>query len=194
MTIVGVLLLSTFIGSAVAAPAVQQILIMNDPLNVRILGGTPSVQITSVDIGIANIIPGLSQGIISPSCCGQSTSGILVLLNAPSGRINYTSAFSFAPARGFIHVNSAVLTITYKMESGNQGDGLSVQLNGNPPTTIELFRDGRPITSTRTLQSQDVRTGSNVINIGLTNDTPGGFTSSYYLYQVQLTVEYTFMA
>ena len=57
--IVGALLITTFFGSAVAVPAVQNMMIVNDPLNVRIVGGTSSPHTTSVDIDVVNVIPGI---------------------------------------------------------------------------------------------------------------------------------------
>ncbi len=183
--IVGALLLTTFVGSTFAAPAVQQMLILNDPLNVRVVE-TRSLHTTSVDIEILNAIPGATYH--------TDTNGVFIVLNAPSNRIDFAAAFSFAPQEEFVQVTTVSVTILVRGENTNDGDMFSVSLNGQSSSAGQLSRINHPINVASSLQNPNVRVGSNMVTVGVTNNTPGGYTSSYFLYHVRLTVEYTFMA
>lgn len=194
--IVGVLLLSTFMGSTVAAPAIQQMLIVNDPLNVRIVGGTPTQQTTGVDIEIVSfggveVPPGVNNGL--------PAAGILVTSSSQPGGTRLTAGFSFAPIRGFVQVNSVMVTITYQAQSPQTGDSFSVRLNGLATTNIPLLPATNPniylpLIATVTLGSQDLHVGANVIGIGAIPAMEPNNTGMYFVYEVRLTVEYAFIS
>jgi len=94
--IVGLVLLVSFIGGAFAAPTIQNTFIANDPLNVRIVGGTTSLRTTSVDIQVLGL-----QGVYVQEFSSYSLHNVI------------REAFSFAPEQGFVQVDSALITIAY---------------------------------------------------------------------------------
>ncbi len=170
-TVVGAILLVSFTGGVFAAPAIQQTLIVNDPLNVRIVdSGTP--QTTSVDIEIFK-----SETGVYVRCCD-----VIIAING---------GFSFAPHSNFVQVNSILLTIVHPAP-GSAPNSWNVQLNGQTTTTIPMLdTDGLPgvdVTTVGTLNNQDLRLGSNSISVSVTGSGFGGFVR-----EIRLTVEYTFL-
>src|SRR5947199_3486423 len=136
MIIIGTVLLVTFIGGAYAAPSIQQVFVTNFPsnqhvtvtnpnLNVTVTNPTPpTVHTSAVDIDLFEAASILFNNGASPG---------LQILNLPSQSTNpeqnFTRAFSFAPANGFIQVSSVALTVTFSAyETVNA-------VNGIPPTT-----------------------------------------------------------
>ena len=177
--IVGLVLLVSFIGGAFAAPAIQNTFITNDPLNVRIVGGT-SLRTTSVDIDILILLPLLGNGIqIVSNPVGQGA------------QLNYTASFSFAPLKGFVQVNNVLATLVYTPQSPNPGNSIGVQLNGQSiaGTLIDPLSSGAPTSSIAAVGG--IRVGSNIITVKLILATSSGVLA--YLYEVRLTVEYTFL-
>ncbi len=151
---------------------------------------TPSAsltpQTTSVDIEVLKIVPALSN-----SLAGVTT-GLLLAPNGFAGILNpvsFNAGFSFAPLKGFSTVNRVVLTVIYFGGTGGY-DGFSVILNGNPQVVFPT--DVIHNTVVGTVPSGDVRVGSNSIAIGLT-PTSQSTTVTTFLYEVRLTVEYTFL-
>jgi len=185
--IIGLVLLVSFVGGVFAAPAIQQTLIVNDPLNVRIVGGSSTPQTSSVDIEVIKFAGvGVSQ---SGNAYTIPTDGVAVG--------NLTAAFSFAPA-GFQQVNSLRGTIIYHAATfyGTcnpcySDDRFNIQLNGQLVSDTAISVSTYPQAAVSTLGN--LRFGSNLINIVATNPTapsPG----VYWVYEVRLTVEYTFIA
>ena len=175
--IVGLVLLVSFIGGAFAAPTIQSTFITNDPLNVRIVGGTTTQQTTSVDI---DILPLFGSGIqIISNPVGQGA------------QLNYTASFSFAPLKGFVQVNNVLATLVYTPQSPNPGDSIGVQLNGQSiaRTPIDPLSSGVPTSSIAAVGG--IRVGSNIITVRLILATSSSLLA--YLYEVRLTVEYTFL-
>ncbi len=188
--VVGLLLIAIFTGSAFAAPAVQNILITNDPLNIRIVGGSPTLQTNSVDIEVLDIAPGITN------TQSGSTLGVFVINSSGGLSINFTSGFSFAPSRGFVQVNRVAVTIVYTLGltfNTSPTDSFGIMLNGNlaNPIVMKLFASGVPVALVGDLPIQHLRPGSNFIDIGLVRGGPNSATA--FLYGVRLTVEYTFM-
>ncbi len=178
--VVGVLLLGTFIGSTFAAPAVQQMLIVNDPLNVRIIGGPGTLQTTSVDIDVLILLPLFG-------------SGPQIISNPPGDglQLNYTASFSFAPLKGFVQVNNVLVTLVYTPQSPHPGDSIGVQLNGQSiaGTLIDPLSSGVPTSSIAAVGG--IRIGSNIIAVKLILAGSSGVLA--YLHEIRLTVEYTFL-
>jgi len=175
--IVGLVLLVSFIGGAFAAPAIQNTFITNDPLNVRIVGGTTSLRTTSVDIDTLILLGNGIQIISNP--VGQGA------------QLNYTASFSFAPLKGFVQVNNVLATLVYTPQSPNPGNSIGVQLNGQSiaGTLIDPLSSGAPTSSIAAVGG--IRVGSNIITVKLILATSSGVLA--YLYEVRLTVEYTFL-
>jgi|SRR5213083_338528 len=174
--IVGLVLFVSFIGGAFATPTIQNIFITNDPLNVRIVGGT-SLRTTSVDIDTLILLGNGIQIISNP--VGQGA------------QLNYTASFSFAPLKGFVQVNNVLATLVYTPQSPNPGDSIGVQLNGQPiaRTSIDPLSSGVPTSSIAAVGG--IRVGSNIITVKLILATSSSLLA--YLYEVRLTVEYTFL-
>ncbi len=106
---------------------------------------------------------------------------------------NFTAAFAFAPLRGFVQVNAVYLTLNWNQNSlGHVGDMFTIRLNGGGPSfiTMQAFA-----TKVAAIPSQQLRVGANQINIGLIPVNPSATqsTDSYLLYEVRLTVDYTFI-
>ena len=153
-------------------------------------GPSPSVtpQVKSVDIDILNVVPGLNYLLGN---MGPDSTGVGINVNEPTGSpVNLTAAFSFAPAKGFSHVDSVLLTVVYFGGTGGCV-GFSVETNGQSSilvqvTTVQNIALG-------TLRPSDVKVGANTINIGLVPTSPNVIASTF-IYQVKATVEYTFVA
>ena len=157
-----------------------------------IVPGSPSTtatpQVTSVDIDILNVVPSLAylQGNLGPV-----STGIAVNINEPTGSpVNLTAAFSFAPAKGFSHVNSALLTIVYFGGTGGY-TGFGVETNGQSSFSIRVTTVQN--TALATLSPSDLRVGANAINIGLVPVSPNA-PASTFIYEARMTIEYTFLA
>jgi len=185
--IVGVLLLGIFIGSTAAAPAVQQMLIVNDPLNVRIVGGASTPQTTSTDIDILSLTPGLmSLNSASGVDIRSSIKGVAVQ--------NLTAGFSFAPVKGFSQITQAMMTIiTGGAAIYATPVGLNVVLNNQLPTLAPFNYDQYGASTTIPIPAPYVHSGLNTLSIALVvpaNSQGGSFA---FVYEVRLTVEYTFL-
>jgi len=145
----------------------------------------PTLQTTSVDIEALKVVPAIA----SPG----GTSGLILLSVSSGAKANFSAAFPFAPVKGFVQVTSVRLTLLYVPVQFTTGDGFSVQLNGATPNII-LMRlvtvTNSPTMLSGPLRSQDLRVGSNGIEIGL---LLGGAQDVTYIYEVRLTVEYTFL-
>jgi len=142
---------------------------------------------TSVDISILNVVPGLT---FQPGTGEIVTTGIGVTSGFSGGPVNATSGFSFAPVKGFGSVNSVLVTIVYFGGTGGY-NALAVELNGQalvnlPATTVQNTLVGA-------LRNQDLRAGANTISVGIVLNGPG-ITGSTFVHQVRLTVEYSFVA
>ncbi len=187
MIIVGIVLLGTFVGGVFAAPTVSQTFITNNPLNVRIVGGTPSLQTTSTDIEVIKF-----AGVLS----NQGPSGSYAPLTVGIFVGNLTTSFSFTPKAVFQQINSVKASIVYQSGSflqscqacGQPGDMFNFQVNGQQVASIHPGNSNIPLTSVVTLSG--LLSGSNVISVSVSNPTEPGF---YYVYEVRLTVEYTFL-
>jgi hypothetical protein len=145
----------------------------------------PNLQVTSTDINILNVVPGLT---FQPGNGEVVTTGVGVNSGLFATPVNVTSSFSFAPVKGFTAINSVIVTIVYFGGTGGY-NAFGVQLNGQaasniPTTTVQNTTVGN-------LRSQDLRNGANTISIGIVLDgsSPSGST---FVFQVHLTVEYTF--
>jgi len=151
-TVVSVLLIAIFIGTVSVEAAVPS---FPSP--------TSTSQVTSVDISILNVVPGLT---FQPGTGEIVTTGIGVTSGFSGGPVNATAGFSFAPVKGFGSVNSVLVTISV------------------PGTTVQNTVVGA-------LRSQDLRAGANTINTGIILDG-SSISGSTFVFQVRLTVEYTF--
>ncbi len=175
--VISLLLIGVFLGST---PAIG--LVSPNPTT------TSTTQVTSVDTVIMNVAPGLAFQLGSQ---GPVSTGIAVSINEPTGSpVNLTAAFSFAPAKGFSSVNLVLLTIVYLGGTGGY-IGFGVEINGRPSIPIQ----GTTIQNTAlgTLSRNDLRVGANTINIGLLPASPST-TASTFVYELKMTIEYTFLA
>lgn len=173
-TVVSVLLIAIFIGTVSVEAAVPS---FPSP--------TSTSQVTSVDISILNVVPGLT---FQPGTGEIVTTGIGVTSGFSGGPVNATAGFSFAPVKGFGSVNSVLVTIVYFGGTGGY-NAFAVELNGQPPVSVP----GTTVQNTvvGALRSQDLRAGSNTINTGIILDG-SSISGSTFVFQVRLTVEYTF--
>ena len=158
--IVGLVLLVSFISGAFAAPAIQNTFITNDPLNVRIVGGTTSLRTRSVDIQVLGL-----QGVYVQEFSSNSLHNVI------------REAFSFAPEQGFVQVDSALVTIAYTRIEDSPGDKFSGSLNAVAGTVL----------------TQNLHVGSNLMEIGAVQANPSQGIQEL-VFEVRLTVEYTFLA
>jgi hypothetical protein len=106
-------------------------------------------------------------------------------------KVNFTTAFSFAPNIGFVRVTSVALAISCSFSTTTgvrpANMGIIVEINGQSSGTMALPVFGAVATASGFLSVQGLRPGANVINIVLpANDV-------LTLYKAQLTVEYTFL-
>ncbi len=172
--IVGLVLLVSFIGGAFAAPTIQNTFITNDPLNVRIVGGTTSLRTTSVDIQVLGL-----QGIYVQEFSSNSLHSVI------------REAFSFAPEQGFVQVDSALITIAYTRIEDSPGDTFSVSLNGQGSGNVEIQRANANAVA-GTVLTQNLHVGSNLMEIGALQANPSQAIQEL-VFEVRLTVEYTFL-
>lgn len=104
-------------------------------------------------------------------------------------KVNFTTAFSFAPSIGFVHVLTVALTITYNLSTANnlppQSMVVIVVINGQTPSTLTLPVFGAIATASGFLSVQSIHPGANMINIGL----PVNVVLT--LYAAHLTIEYS---
>jgi len=153
-------------------------LIVNDPLNVRIVGGTSALRTTSVDVEVLDIAPG--------NFGGTSPNGVFLCNYCP--QINMTAGFSFAPANGFVEVKRVMLTFTYLTYTQTTPREFSIRLNDSAATIVSMHY-ASTTTSVVPLSPQNPKVGANIIDIGVS-----GNQVQAYVFQVRLTVEYTLMA
>src|SRR3989442_5505311 len=109
MIIVGIVLLLSFVGGAVATPSIQQVFVTNFPSNQHVTVTNPNLNVTvtnptsatlqtsAVDIDLyANVPPAIQ------------------IWNIPSQtslpEVNFTAAFAFSPSAGFVRLTSVALT------------------------------------------------------------------------------------
>jgi len=149
--------------------------------------GGLTLQTTGVDIEVLKIVPGLSSG--NPGY------GLFVYNAGSSAQLNFTAGFSFGPVKGFTQVNSLLITVVYVggASAENFNDAFSVQLNGQQVSnTIAITQFGANGESgITTAPGNTIHAGANTINIGIARG--GTNASGYFLYEVRLTVEYTFL-
>ena len=130
-------------------------------------------QTTSVDIEVLNV---------------ARESGIFI--EPPTA--NFTAGFSFAPLKGFVQVTKLLFTVEWnQLSQGHIGDKFGVQLNGRSLTLTAPFVS--QTTQVTILPGQDLRLGSNIVKITVI-PVNSSLTTNYLLFEVRLTVEYTFMA
>ena len=146
-------------------------------------GSATTLQTVGVDISILKIIPGVGIG-------NGQYQGISIY-NVPSSTppsVNFTTAFSFAPPKGFVHVTSAALTVIGIVGTLSP-QSLSIRFNGQSSGSISLGQATSAETSEGSVLSTALHPGLNVIDIG---SSPAN--SGVALYEVTLTLEYTFLA
>lgn len=154
-------------------PSNQQVTVTNFPQPT-----TPSIQTGSVDLELINVV-------IPTAVSGGFAEGVTLY---SAGGLNLTTNFSFKPNRAFQSVSSAKLSIIYGASSG--GTILDARVNigayHSSPAAPSTFGSGIHAQSTTiTLSPQDLRAGSNSLNVGGNN--------FLYIYQIRLTVEYTYL-
>ena len=141
-----------------------------------------TLQTVGVDVQILRIVPGIGTG-------NGAIQGIQIY-NVPTSTpplLNFTAAFSFAPAKGFVRVTSTALTVI-DVTGTLSPQGLSIRLNGQSSGSIPLAQATSAISSVGTLSPAAIHPGLNLIDIG-SSPTNSGVT----LYEVTLTIEYTFL-
>ena len=106
--------------------------------------------------------------------------------------VNFTAAFAFAPATGFVRVTSLALTIIYTFSTttgqrpSNMAFNVEINVQSSGSLTLPVFQ--ATATAAGFLGTQALHPGSNTINIALPpNDV-------LTLFQAHLTIEYTFLA
>ena len=166
--LVTTVLLATFVGGAFAD------MISTAPTRM-------SLQTTSADIEVLNIPPGSWAG-------GNQANGVLVCNICPEIS-NVSAGFAFAPARGFVEVKSVLLTLTYHSLTAPGPRDFSIRLNGNLPSLVHMLSSYVPYATVVPLSPHDLRVGVNVIDIGALGDQ-----IQAQVFEVRLTVEYTFLA
>lgn len=147
----------------------------------------PSLHTTSVDIQVLNVIPAIEY---QPNVSTSVVTGVGLNINQFAQPVNVTSSFAFAPIQAFAGANSVLVTIVYFGGLGGY-DGLQVSLNGHSFTNIPATTVQNTVVGS--LSNQDIRNGANTINIGLSPTTPGQEATTF-VYQVRLTVEYSYFA
>ena len=134
---------------------------------------SPTLQTTGVDIEVLNV---------------AREAGIFI--GPPTA--NFTAGFSFAPHVGLVTITAVLLTVEWSgLSNGHIGDKFGVQLNGKSQTNTAPFVS--QTTQVTTLPSQDLHVGSNMIKVTVI-PVDAMNTTNYLLYEVRLTVEYTFLA
>ena len=141
-----------------------------------------TLQTVGIDIPILKIVPGIGQG---------SSFQAIPIYNVPTDSpplLNLTTAFSFAPPKGFVRVTSAALTVIGIVGTLNL-QNLSVRFNGQSSGSIPLAQATAAETSAGILLPTAIHPGLNIIDVG-SNPTNSGVA----LYEVTLSIEYTFLA
>jgi hypothetical protein len=197
LLITGVLVALSFVAGTLSAGAGQvalasitKVFVTNFPSNQNVTvsnfprAPSPTSHNASIDLDVINIIPGAS-------CC-SGTQGVQVLDNG-STRTNLTAAFSFGPS-GLAQVTSIHVTVIYAYINSNAGDLFVARLNGQP-ATIPIIQSstGAILTVVGTLQIQALHVGFNLIDVGVQRASTASYSQNY-LYELRLTVEYTFLA
>jgi len=143
-------------------------------------GQSPSKR-TGVDIDLLSVIPGNNVS-------SQSVEIYNIPGHVPTSSLNFTSAFAFAPAKDLFKVNSTSLTLIYleAVSPPPSGMRLNVFANGLSVGFVLLQQVSGRATASGPLNVQAVHPGANSLMI---NPAPGVDVT---LYQVRLTVEYTF--
>jgi hypothetical protein len=175
-TVVSVLLIAIFMGTI----SVEAVL-PSSP------SPTPASQVTSIDIGILNVVPGLT---FQPRTGEIVTTGIGVTSGFSGGPVNATAGFSFAPVKGLTTVNTVLVTVVYFGGTGGY-NAFGVELNGQASVSVPVTTVQNTVVGA--LRSQDLRAGANTINIGILLNG-SSISGSTFVFQVRLTVEYTFLA
>jgi len=200
MIIVGIVLLVTFIGGAYAAPGIQQVFVTNFPSNLHVTVTNPNLNVTVTNPTPPTVRTSALDIDLFEAASILFSSGNpgLQIWNIPSQSSspeqNFTRAFSFAPANGFIQVSSVALTVTFSGYSTYSGtppttDAGSVEINGQSSGSLVLpDRAASTSTTADFLNGQSLHPGANMINIVLLSN------NVVTLYEVHLTVEYTFLA
>lgn len=179
--IVTIALLVSFTGGvygATTSPQISSVFVTNFPHNQNVTVTnfpkfpSPTLQTSAVDIEILTSVPG-------------------ELISPPAG--NLTAGFAFTPRSTFVQVTSAFLTLDWSgtISQGHIGDRFAVQLNGQSPAVSQP--GAAQDTMMFQLNSQNVTVGANQINIYVIPANPTVATN-YLLYEVRLTLGYTFMA
>ena len=177
--IVAIALLVSFTGGvygATTSPQISNVFVTNFPHNQNVTvtnfpkSPSPTLQTGAVDIEILSSVPGIFA---------SSTNG------------NFTAGFSFIPHASLVQLTSAVLTLEWSgsASQGHVGDRFAVQLNGQNAT---LSQPGSTqATMLFAVPANNIAVGANQINIYVI-PSPGVF-SDYLLYEVRLTVGYTYL-
>ncbi len=145
-----------------------------------------TAHVTSVDIEILNVVPSMT---FQSNSLGVASTGVAVSRGLFSPQ-NLTTSFSFAPVNGFIQVNSVLLTIVY-FASSPSATGFAVEVNGHAPVSISA--PPFPNTALGVLNSQDLRVGANILNIGIILDSSAS-SGGTFVHQVRMTAEYTYVS
>lgn len=153
---------------------------------------SPTSHDTAVDIQVLNVVPGISTTQV-PGQLSQSDIGVTVI-DSGSNQFNFTSVFAFTPMKGFTIVDSLHVALLYTSYSWNTGDSFSVRINGLSigSTPEKIYQVGYPLTVSSSLSGQSLVQGSNIIDIGINQG--GTAPSQVYLYEVRLSVDYTYLA
>jgi len=158
-------------------------------------GFVVALMITTTAIAAGNIVPTVSSQ--TPRTTSVDIEALNVareigaFLSVRPG--NFTTAFSFAPLGSVTHINRVLLSLVWNQNSlGHIGDQLSIEINANSPT---LFTMNQFASAVIGLNNNDIHVGANSINIGIIPIDPFAtqFTTQYQLYEVRVTVEYTFV-
>ncbi len=174
MILVAVVVLATFVGGAFA-----------DTISTAPTRTT--LQTTSVDI---EAFQAETNGLQLLTCYPASICGGVSLANLTAG-------FSFAPAKNFVQINSVILTIIYQQVSvsstpSTNTDALTVEVNGHSPTVLGMIYYCSSCVSSvsQPISPHSLNPGANTLNVGIAATGPN--PSQANIYEVRLTVEYTF--
>lgn len=146
---------------------------------------TLAPQITSVDLEALRVVPGLGSG--------SGTVGVLIF-NGTGTRIDFTTSFSFSPAKGFTQINSVTVTLIYAPDSApeNSLDMLNIKVNSHQQNPIPIpFFAQFPISGFEPIVSSALKIGANELNVSILHGGP--LDSAYYLYEAKLVIEYTYL-
>jgi hypothetical protein len=146
-----------------------------------------TVQTTGVDVEVLRLVPGIAYGAPSSVISG------VIIIGTSTFHQNLTSSFTFAPNKGFSQLNSVLFTLVFSGGNVNPGDQLSIRLNQGTTTTVNPIITNIPQTIVGQLPSSNLHVSSNTIDVGVVSGAPTA-GSSYQLFEVRLTVEYTFVS